>query len=54
MWLNLKTNSNTNAEGITKTICEEHLAHFPEYIQTAIMFSHISRQFSMDDADLYI
>lgn len=54
MWLNLKTNSNMYAEGIIEIICEEHQEHFLEYIQTAIMFSHISPQFSMDDADLYI
>lgn len=29
------------AEGITET-CEENLAHFLEYIQAKIMFSHIS------------
>ena len=29
------------AEGIIETICEEHLAHFLEYIQASVMFPHI-------------
>lgn len=54
MWFHLKTNSNMYAKGIIEIICGEHLAHFLEYIQTTIMFSHISPQFSVEDADLYI
>lgn len=54
MQFHLKMNSNMYAKGIIEIICEEYLVHFLEYIQTTIMFSHISPQFSVDDADLYI